>query len=103
MKAEDIILLIKAGYTKADIDRMETGPAPEYIPEQVEETGPVTDSISTGTDEETPPQSDTGIETVLAEINKLKSAIRKQNIIDKSTDTVTAETADDILASILKR
>lgn len=101
MTLEERLLLIKAGYTKEEIEGMAGTSAPttseapvqeEAAPEQITESAP------------SPQEEDPGktlYADVMAEIKKLKDAITKQNIQDRTQDLPTSETADDILASIL--
>lgn len=102
MTLEDRLLLIKAGYTKEEIEGMTGDPAPvpsedpapeDSAPEQPIQSDPLPQ------EEERPGSS--LYADVMSEIKKLKDAIARQNIQDRVRDLPTSETADDILASIL--
>ena len=99
MTLEDRLLLIKAGYTKEEIEGMSSIPSPE--PDQ--DPAPVDIKPSDPLPEPEPkdPEPD-AYDQVMSEIQKLKDAIIKQNIQQRTSDPIPqAETDDDILASIL--
>lgn len=100
MTLEDRLLLIKAGYTKDEIEGMTGAPAPEPSVDPV----PVESAPEQPTEPVPPPHEEkpgSSFDEVMLEIKKLKDAIAKQNIQDRVRDLPTSETADDILASIL--
>ena len=100
MTLEDRLLLIKAGYTKDEIEGMVGAPAPEPSVDPV----PVESAPEQPTEPVPSPQEEkpgSSFDDVMLEIKKLKDAIAKQNIQDRVQDLPTSETADDILASIL--
>lgn len=100
MTLEDRLLLIKAGYTKDEIEGMAGAPAPDPSVDPVQEdTAPEQITESAPSPQEEKPGS--SFDEVMAEIKKLKDAIAKQNIQDRVQDLPTSDTADDILASIL--
>lgn len=99
MTLEDRLLLIKAGYTKEEIEGMSSMPPTEPTQEPAPEDAKPSDPLPEP--EPKDPEPDAYAE-VMSEIKKLKDAIIKQNIQQKTSDPVPqAETADDILASIL--
>lgn len=105
MKVSEILKLIDAGYTKAEIQAMENpetdtapdpvpaAPAaePEEVPEQ-EETKPIPEAPAAGN-----PQ----IDALTKQLNSLVSAIQKSNMLNSQQPAPPAQSAEDILASII--
>lgn len=92
MKAADILKLINAGYTKADIEAMEADTeAPAETPKE-EEPAPAEEK------EKEAPASDTA--TVLNELKALKDQISKMNLAQKAADIPDPE---DKLEAALKK
>lgn len=102
MEINDIIKLINAGYTKADIDAM-TQPeaakpaAPEPI-EQPEAEAPEAaqpDPVPVNTDQQA------GQEQILAALERLTNSIMSANVNRTVTDTLQEESTADRLAKII--
>lgn len=99
MNYEDIILLVKAGYTRDQIAAMQTpAPTPEPAPASTQEPTPAP------AQEPTPaPAKPQGIEDLsqmlAAEFAKLNDAIVKANL--QQAQQPPQESVDDILASII--
>ena len=100
MNYEDIILLVKAGYTRDQIAAMQAQnvPAPEPAP------APTPEPVPTPTPEPAPaiqPGNDlTGLTQMLtAEFAKLNDAIVRANL--QQAQQPPQESVDDILASII--
>ena len=96
MNYEDIILLVKAGYTRDQIAAMQApAPAPEPTPTPAPEPTP--------TPAEPEPPKPQGIEDLsqmlAAEFAKLNDAIVKANL--QQAQQPPQESVDDILASII--
>lgn len=92
MKASDILKLITAGYTKADIEAMEADTeAPAETPK--EEPAPAEEK-----EKEAAPASDTS--TVLNELKALKDQIAKMNLTQKAASIPDPE---DKLEAALKK
>lgn len=96
MNYEDIILLVKAGYTRDQIAAMQApAPAPEPTPAPAPEPAPAPA-------EQAPPKPQ-GIENLsqmlAAEFAKLNDAIVKANL--QQAQQPPQESVDDILASII--
>lgn len=102
MKASEILQLINAGYTKAEIDAMENpetdapDPIPAAAPEAEQEPEPETKPI-----QEKPQTVNPEIEALTNQINSLVSAIQRSNILNSQQPQQPAESAEDILASII--
>lgn len=103
MKLDEILKLIDAGYTKADIDAMTAEPAAE--PEQTEEpeTAPAQSAepaAQTPAQTAEPAAQATGQDQILEALNRLTNTIIKSNI--NATVTQPAErTPEDALAEII--
>ena len=102
MKASEILQLINAGYTKAEIDAMENpetdapDPIPAAAPEAEQEPEPEPKPI-----QEKPQTVNPEIEALTNQINSLVSAIQRSNILNSQMPPEPAESAEDILASII--
>lgn len=102
MEINDIIKLINAGYTKADIDAM-TQPeaAKSAVPEQIEQPEAETpeaaqpDPVPVNTDQQA------GQEQILAALERLTNSIMSANINKTVTDTLQQESTADRLAKII--
>ena len=98
MNYEDIILLVKAGYTRDQIAAMQA-PAPAPAPEPTPEPAPA--PAPTPAEPEPPkPQGIGDLSQMLAaEFAKLNDAIVKANL--QQAQQPPRESVDDILASII--
>ena len=107
MKASEILQLINAGYTKADIEAMEnpeTGapdPVPAAAPEAEPEPEPMPEPEEQKPAPEAPKTVNPEIEALTKQINSLVSAIQRSNILNSQQPQQPAESAEDILASII--
>jgi hypothetical protein len=104
MKATEILQLINAGYTKADIEAMELPetaavPDPEPSPAPAAEPEPVKDAPTP--EPERPNTVNPDIQALTKQINDLVSAIQKSNLLNTNQPQVPAESAEDILANII--
>lgn len=99
MNYEDIILLVKAGYTRDQIAAMQAPPAPAPAPEPTPAPAPTPDPAPA----EPEPPKPQGIEDLsqmlAAEFAKLNDAIVKANL--QQAQQPPQESVDDILASII--
>ena len=99
MKLSEVIALIGAGYTKAEIEAMETG-AEKETPKQVDKPKPETETKPEPKPE--PPKADNS--ELLDAIKNLTAAVQQKNVrnstqpIDTSTD-IKAE-ADKVLLNL---
>lgn len=96
MKLEEIIKLIDAGYTKADIEKMQAPAAEEKQPEPAPAPEPKPEEKKP----ESEPVKDTASEAMLQELRDLKKAVYAMNIMN--TEQPEQKTVDDILAKALK-
>ena len=112
MKASEILKLIDAGYTKAEIQAMEepeTGaapdpapaPAPAAVPEkeqkQEEQKQEENKSIP-----EAPAAGNPQIDALTKQIGSLISVIQKSNMMTSQQPAPPAQSAEDVLASIIR-
>lgn len=105
MKVEDIILLLKAGYTKADIEGFgnipSSPPKEEAAAELKNDFPPAAASEEKAPDPVPAAAPVTDNTAVLAALEKLTNVIQKQNIRSDDLNPVKAKTAEDILASVI--
>ena len=103
MKATEILQLINAGYTKADIEAMElpeTGaPDPDPSPAPAAEPEPVKEAPKPEPEKPNPVNPE--IQALTKQINDLVSAIQKSNLLNTKMPEAQPETAEDILANII--
>lgn len=92
MRAEDILKLIDAGFTKADIIGLFSAAEPAADPAPKEPPAPPEPAPA-------PAPADNSA-AVLAAIDGLTKAIQASNILNSNT-RVNEETTDDILAEII--
>ena len=95
MKIEQILELIKAGYTKADIEAMEREPVQAEVPVAPEAVAPA---------EPEKPQENVNSETLnklLDEMAKLKAAVQSSNISNTYRETNAEHKPSDILATLI--
>lgn len=99
MKVDDILKLINAGYSKADIDAMTAEPAAE--PETTETPAKAAEPETTPAQTAEPAQNQTaGQDQILEALNRLTNTIINRNI--NSTVIQPAErTPEDALAEII--
>ena len=104
MKATEILALINAGYTKAEIDAMElpeTAAVPDPDPEPVPEAEPEPEKDAPKPEPVKPNPVNPEIQALTKQINDLVSAIQKSNLLSTNQPQVPAESAEDILANII--
>lgn len=112
MKLEDILTLVKAGYTREEIAKLETPEPPaaaplSETPEQPAEAQPTPPAKAPETKptepaKEAPKPESTGNDQVLGAINALTAAIQKMNIQNASIPGGGEElTPEDMIANII--
>ena len=94
MKPEDILALILAGYTKADIDAMVSQPTPEAQPEPEPAEPEQVDDTTTGVDYEARFKA---IDTTL---DKLVRTLQAMAIRDSKQPATTERTPAEVLAAV---
>lgn len=106
MNFEDIILMLKAGYTKADIDSFNAFPSSP--PEAEAPAEAPAELIAAGTSAEEEKKADpvsaapvTDNTAVLKALEKLTNVIQKQNIRSDDMNPVKEKTAEEILGSLI--
>lgn len=95
MKIEQILELIKAGYTKDEINALQSEPVQAEVPATPEVVSPA---------EPEKPQENINNETlmkVLDEMAKLKAAVQSSNISNTYRDSNPEHKPSDILATLI--
>lgn len=98
MKLSDMITLLKAGYTRKDIDAIiaaenEPAPDPEPSPAPAQEPDPVEKPVETG-------ENSTGNAEILTAIKDLTAAIQASNI-RKDQIPENEKTGEDVLYKLV--
>jgi len=103
MKLSEVIALIGAGYTKADIEAMEAGEVKKETPKQVDEPKPKPET-ETKPESKSEPAAKAENAELLDAIKSLTAAVQQKNVrnstqpIDTNTD-IKAE-ADKVLLNL---
>lgn len=97
MKIEDILALINAGYTKAEISAM-TEPAQEVKAEPISQPDPAAEEVATVPAAEVPAEPNPDLSALLAEVKQLRAAVQANALRSDSLPTLTKE---DIATKIL--
>ena len=99
MKLSEVIALIGAGYTKAEIEAMEKGDAGKETPKQVDEPKPETE-----TKPEPKPEPKADNTELLDAIKSLTAAVQQKNVRNSTqpinTDTDIKAEADKVLLNL---
>lgn len=94
MKASEVLELVRAGFTSAEIKAMEQ-PAAD-LPEQVAEApAPVAEAPA----EE--PKTDPKLDEIMAEVKALQQKIIQKNVTNSEMPAVKEITPEDILAAVI--
>lgn len=100
MKLSEVIALIGAGYTKAEIEAMEKGDAGKETPKQVDEPKPETETKPEPKPET--PKADNS--ELLDAIKSLTAAVQQKNVRNSTqpieTDTDIKKEADKVLLNL---
>lgn len=105
MKASEILQLINAGYTKAEIDAMENPETDVQVSNMEPETTPAAEPETPPDPKPTPETPQTvnpQIEALTQQINSLVSAIQRSNLLNSQQPQQPRESAEDILANIIQ-
>lgn len=98
MELDNIITLIKAGYTKEDIEKMEA-PAADPDPEEKDtDPAPAEDPAPAVTSPAAKPEN---TDQILAALNNLTNAIMKKNLNVTTAESASPQTTQDILAKVI--
>lgn len=101
MTLDQIIKLLDAGYTKADIEAMQTPAQPAAAAEPEPQKDPEPVPAPDAKPEEKKPESEPVNSQMLKELQDLKKAVYAMNIMN-SSQPGQPESVDDILAKALK-
>lgn len=104
MTSSEIISLVSAGYSKAEIEAMSSAPAadPQTEAAQAPADDPQTEAAQAPAADPQPVQYDR-IAVLENAIVKLTQAIQGANILNSGSDPVPTLTAEDALASLIKK
>lgn len=103
MKIDDLVMLIKAGYTKADIEALGIAMGSDSIQEQLEAT-PEKPEAAPEQPEAVPeqPQNDDRIEGIETKLDYIINRFNYLAVQNSKQDGTKTETVEDILASVIK-
>lgn len=103
MKITEVIQLLKAGYTKSEIQDLMREPAPAEPEGPAEPTDPAPDAPDPAPAPAAPSQTDQEITELRRLVDNLTKLVQQQNIRNSSMPApkTPEQTAEDILASII--
>lgn len=106
MKSSEILELVRAGYTKAEITAMEADQTPDVNQEENIESEPVTDTIEeSAANQPAQPAADDGVKDQMAmlikAVEQMSNRIISNNINQTVTDGVPQRGVSDILAEVI--
>jgi len=105
MKKSEILELVRAGYTKAEITAMEEDQTPEVQQEEHIEAEPVTDPKESAANQPAQPAADDGVKDQMAmlikAVEQMSNRIISNNINQTVTDGVPQRGVSDILAEVI--
>ena len=105
MKSSEILELVRAGYTKAEITAMEADQTPDVNQEENIETEPVTDVKESAANQPAPPAADDGVEDQMAmlikAVEQMSNRIISNNINSTVTEGEPERGVSDILAAVI--
>lgn len=104
MKKSEILELVRAGYTKSEIDAMEDQ-TPDVNQEENIEAEPVTDTQESAANQPAQPAADDGVKDQMAmllkAVEQMSNRIISNNINQTVTDGVPQRGVSDILAEVI--
>lgn len=107
MKSSEILELVRAGYTKAEITAMEADQTPEVIQEENIEAEPVTDvqEEESAANQPAQPAADDGVKDQMAmlikAVEQMSNRIISNNINSTVTEGEPERGVSDILAAVI--
>lgn len=103
MKITEVIQLLKAGYTKSEIQDLMREPAPAEPEGSAEPTDPAPEAPDPAPAPAAPSQTDQEIAELRRLVDTLTKLVQQQNIRNSSMPApkTPEQTAEDILASII--
>ena len=103
MKVTEVIQLLKAGYTKSEIQDLMKEPAPAEPAGPAESIDPAPEAPDTAPAPQEPSQTDQEISELRRLVDNLTKLVQQQNIRNSSMPApkTPEQTAEDILASII--
>ena len=104
MKKSEILELVRAGYTKSEIDAMEDQ-TPDVNQEENIEAEPVTDTQESAANQPAQPAADDGVKDQMAmllkAVEQMSNRIISNNINQTVTDGLPQRGVSDILAEVI--
>ena len=106
MKSSEILELVRAGYTKAEITAMETDQTPDVVQEENIEAEPVTDvKEESAANHPAQPAADDGVKDQMAmlikAVEQMSNRIISNNINSTVTEGEPERGVSDILAAVI--
>lgn len=104
MTLDEIIILLNAGYSKEEIQALNTQPeAPEPETPETPAADPEPETPAADPEPETPPAPDYGamIGQLTQQISSLTKAVQLANLRGTNLPEVKTETAEDVLAKLI--
>lgn len=105
MKSSEILELVRAGYTKAEITAMEADQTPEVQQEEHIEEEPVTDTQESAANQPAQPAADDGVKDQMAmlikAVEQMSNRIISNNINSTVTEGEPERGVSDILAAVI--
>lgn len=106
MKSSEILELVRAGYTKAEITAMEADQTPEVKQDEHIEAEPVTDTQEeSAANQPAPPAADDGVKDQMAmlikAVEQMSNRIISNNINSTVTEGEPERGVSDILAAVI--
>lgn len=106
MKSSEILELVRAGYTKAEITAMEADQTPEVKQDENIEAEPVTDiKEESAANQPSPPAADDGVKDQMAlllkAVEQMSNRIISNNINSTVTEGEPERGVSDILAAVI--
>lgn len=98
MNIEDILALIKAGYTKAEISAMTAPQEPALSPDPTIQPEPEAVEVATEPVADVPADPNPDLSALLAEVKQLRAAVQASNL---RSDSLPGITKEDIATKIL--
>lgn len=100
MKYEDLMKLVNAGFTKAEIQAMVSAeqPAPEQAPAPEPEPEPAPAPAPAPAPE---PNYNQAIQQLTDQVSQLTNLVQRSNLLRMEQPEVKQESAEDIIASII--
>lgn len=104
MNTSDIMKLVNAGFTKAEIQAMAAIDSPDPAPAPASDPAPVPDPEPAPAPDPAPAPADPAgdaISKLTAEVTRLTALVQKANLLNSEQPELKRETPEDVIASII--